>query len=145
MQSICLPQLVLTLGSLAHMSDYMLQCLRNDFRIAHILTCADYWVATLLDHRYKDNVPSLIPSLERDRKMRDYRRTLVDALLRAFPTDAGGQVEAQGEGRGGGRGRQRSCFSASTSEGRVSMADMSPRRNNRPQLLIWSVLAGGSI
>ena len=27
----------LPLGSLAHMSDYMLQCLRNDRRVAHIL------------------------------------------------------------------------------------------------------------
>ena len=116
--------LSLPLGSMAHMNDYMLKCLCNDCRVAHILTCADYWVATLLDPRYKDSVPSLISSLERDRKMRDYRRTLVDALLRSFPTDAGGQVEAQGEGRGGGRGRQRSCVSASTSEGRVSMADM---------------------
>ena len=106
------------------MSDYMLQCLRNDSRVAHILTCADYWVATLLDPRYKDNVPTLLPALECDRKMREYKRTLVDTLLRAFPTDTGGQVEAQGEGRGGARGRQRSCVTASSSEGRVSMAEM---------------------
>ena len=41
------------------MSDYMLQCLRNDSSVSHILMCADYWVATLLDPRYKDNVPTL--------------------------------------------------------------------------------------
>ena len=55
--------LSLPLGSLAHMSDYMLQCLLNDSRFAHILTCADYWVATRLDHRYKDDVPTIIPAL----------------------------------------------------------------------------------
>ena len=80
------------------MSDYMLQCLHNDSRVAHILTCADYWVATLLDPRYKDNVPTLLPALERDRKMHEYKRTLVKALLRAFPNVTGEQVEAQGCG-----------------------------------------------
>ena len=112
--------LSLPLGSLAHMSDYMLQCLHNDRRVAHILTCADYWVATLLDPRYKGNVPSLIHSLELDCKMREYKRTLVDAMLLAFPPDSGATVEAQGQGRvgggGGGRGRQRSQGTASTSE-----------------------------
>lgn len=126
--------LSLPLGSLAHMSDYMLQCLRNDSRVAHILTCADYWVATLLDPRYKDNVPTLLPALERDRKMREYKRTLVDALLRAFPNVTGEQVEAQGQGRGGARGRQGSCVTASSSEGRVSMAEMWKTFVNTPQL-----------
>ena len=40
--------LSLPLGSLAHMSDYMLQCLRNGHQVANILTCADYWLASLL-------------------------------------------------------------------------------------------------
>ena len=71
-------------------------------------------MATLLDPRYKDNVPSLNFSLEHDCKLREYKRTLVDALLVAFPPDSGGTVEAQGEGRGGGRGRQRSLGTAST-------------------------------
>ena len=124
--------LSLTLGSLAHMSDYMLQCLRNDSRVAHILTCADYWVATLLDPRYKDNVPTLLPALERDRKMREYKRTLVDALLRAFPNVTGEQVE--GQGRGGARGRQRSFVTASSSEGRVSMAEMWKSFVSTPQI-----------
>ena len=62
--------LSLPLGSLAHMSDCMLQCLDTDSRVAHILTCADYWVTTLLDPRYKDNVPTILPALERDRNAR---------------------------------------------------------------------------
>ncbi|KAM4044406.1 zinc finger BED domain-containing protein 4-like [Anomaloglossus baeobatrachus] len=103
------------LGSLAHMSQYMLLCLHNDRRVARILTSAKYWVATMLDPRYKDNVPSLLPSLERDNKMCDYKRTLVDALMTAFPADAGGSAESQGRGAS----RQRSCGIASTT--RVSM------------------------
>ncbi|XP_073399250.1 uncharacterized protein [Dendrobates tinctorius] len=45
-------------------------------RIAQNVTVADYWVAALLDHCYKDNVPSLPPSMEWDRKMREYYHTL---------------------------------------------------------------------
>ena len=37
--------LSLPLGSLAHMSDYMLQCLRNDCQVAHILTCTGWQVS----------------------------------------------------------------------------------------------------
>ncbi|KAM4032307.1 zinc finger BED domain-containing protein 6-like isoform 2-T2 [Anomaloglossus baeobatrachus] len=87
-------------GSLAHMSQYMLLCLHNDCRVAQILTSNYYWVATLLDPRYKDHVPLLLSSLERDSKMREYKRTLVDALLTAFPPDTGGSVKAKGRGRG---------------------------------------------
>ena len=54
--------------------------------------------------------------------MREYKRTLLDALLVQFPPGSGATVEAEGEGRG--RGRQRSRGTASTSEGRVSMAEM---------------------
>ncbi|KAM4047913.1 zinc finger BED domain-containing protein 4-like isoform 1-T2 [Anomaloglossus baeobatrachus] len=89
---------LLPLGSLAHMSEYMLICLRNDCRVAQILTSANYWVSTLLDPRYKDNLPSLLPSLERDNKMHEYKHTLVDALMTAFPPDTGGSVKAQGRG-----------------------------------------------
>ncbi|XP_073509759.1 zinc finger BED domain-containing protein 4-like [Phyllobates terribilis] len=110
----------LPLGSLAHMCQYMLLCLRNDCRVARIVTSADYWVAAILDPRYKDKVPSLLPLLERDCKMQEYKRTLVDALLTAFPLDNRVSVEEQGKGGS----RQHSWGTGSTSEGRVSLAEM---------------------
>ncbi|XP_077119145.1 zinc finger BED domain-containing protein 4-like [Ranitomeya variabilis] len=121
------------LGSLAHMSQYMLLCLRNDRRVARIVTSDDYWVATLLDPRYKDNVPSLLPSPEWDCKMQEYKRMLVDALLTAFPPDSGGSVEEQG--RGEGEKHQRSWGSITTSGGRISIAEMWKTFLSTPQLL----------
>ena len=66
-----------------------------------------------------DRELNLVKTSVTDRKMRDYKRT----LMIAFPPDSGGTVEAQGKGRGG-RGRQRSWGTAKTSKGRVSMAKM---------------------
>ncbi|KAM4019235.1 zinc finger BED domain-containing protein 6-like [Anomaloglossus baeobatrachus] len=112
----------LPLGSLAHMSQYMLVCLHNDQRVARIVSSADYWVATLLDPRYKDNVPSLLPSVERDRKMREFKLTLVESLLTAFPPDSGDSGKEQG--RGGEGSGPNNWSTGTTSEGRVIMAEM---------------------
>ncbi|XP_073415609.1 zinc finger BED domain-containing protein 4-like [Dendrobates tinctorius] len=125
--------LSLPLGSLAHMSQYMLLCLRNDRRVARIITSDDYWVATLLDPRYKDNVPSLLPSPEWDCKMQEYKSMLVDALLMAFPPDSGGSVEEQGRGERG--NRQCSWGTSPTSGGRISIAEMWKTFLSMPHLL----------
>ncbi|CAJ0944339.1 unnamed protein product [Ranitomeya imitator] len=70
------------------MVDFMLQCLRNDRRIAHILNTADYWVYTLLDPRYRDNLQSLITPLNQERKMREYPDTLVHSIVFSSPTES---------------------------------------------------------
>ncbi|KAM4019234.1 zinc finger BED domain-containing protein 6-like [Anomaloglossus baeobatrachus] len=113
---------LLPLGSLAHMSQYMLVCLHNDLRVARIVSSADYWLATLLDPRYKDNVPSLLPSVERDRKMREFKLTLVESLLTAFPPDS--EDSGKEQGRGGEGSGPNSWSTGTTSEGRVIMAEM---------------------
>ncbi|XP_075178562.1 zinc finger BED domain-containing protein 6-like [Anomaloglossus baeobatrachus] len=114
--------LSLPLGSRAHMSQYMLVCLHNDQRVTRIVTSADYWVATLLDPRYKDNVPSLLRSVERDRKMREFKLTLVESLLTAFPPDS--EDSGKEQGRGGEGSGPNSWSTGTTSKGRFSMAKM---------------------
>ncbi|XP_071995959.1 zinc finger BED domain-containing protein 6-like [Engystomops pustulosus] len=119
----------LPLGSLAHMSHFMLQCLRNDPRVARIVSSADYWVATLLDPRYKDKITSLIAPLKYERKMREYKCTLVEALLAKFPSSTETLVTAQE----GGGSQQPSRSTSINSGGRISMAAMWDTIFNSPQ------------
>ncbi|KAM4044875.1 zinc finger BED domain-containing protein 6-like isoform 1-T2 [Anomaloglossus baeobatrachus] len=78
---------VLPVGSLAHMADFMSRCLSNDARVVRILANTDYWLFTLLDPRYKENFPSLLPAAERATKMVQYQKALVEQLLQKFPSD----------------------------------------------------------
>ncbi|XP_066454148.1 vitamin D3 hydroxylase-associated protein-like isoform X3 [Eleutherodactylus coqui] len=63
------------------MADFMLGCLSCDPRVARILATTDYWVYTLLDPRYKENLPTLIPEEERGSRVLLYHRTLADKLM----------------------------------------------------------------
>ncbi|XP_069815317.1 zinc finger BED domain-containing protein 6-like [Dendropsophus ebraccatus] len=78
---------VLPVRSLAHMADFMLDCLSRDPRFIRILANTDYWLFTLLDPRYKENFTSLIPEEERSTRVMQYHQALVEKLIQYFPSD----------------------------------------------------------
>ncbi|KAG8542881.1 hypothetical protein GDO81_025918 [Engystomops pustulosus] len=85
----------LRVGTLAHMADFMLGCLSRDPRVQRIYSSTDYWVFTLLDPRYKQNLPTLIPGEERSVRMHEYQQALVHKLKQYFPSDsASGRVRS---------------------------------------------------
>ncbi|XP_077111455.1 zinc finger BED domain-containing protein 6-like isoform X1 [Ranitomeya variabilis] len=114
-------------GSLQHMADYMLQCLRNDRCIAHILNTADYWVYTLLDPRYRDNLQSLITPLNRERKMREYQDTLVNSIIFSSPSEsrAASALQSSSVRRGsGGSSAHRGSRISTSAQGKTGMAQL---------------------
>ena len=79
-----------------------LLCLSRDPRVIRILANTDYWLFILLDPRYKENFSSLIPVVERSRKMVQYQKVLVEKLLQKFAADnAGSRVCGSLGNRGG--------------------------------------------
>ncbi|XP_040182933.1 zinc finger BED domain-containing protein 6-like [Rana temporaria] len=75
-----------TMGSetLAGMASYMLTCLQSDMHITDIKLRDDYWVATLLDPRYKSKMGKFFEASERETKLRHYQSTLCSLLAAAF-------------------------------------------------------------
>ncbi|KAG8584060.1 hypothetical protein GDO81_008664 [Engystomops pustulosus] len=63
-------------------------------RVQRIYSSTDYWVFTLLDPRYKQNLSTLIPREERSVRMHEYQQALVHKLKQYFPSDS-----ASGRGR----------------------------------------------
>ncbi|XP_077150873.1 uncharacterized protein LOC143815503 [Ranitomeya variabilis] len=77
-------------GCARYMSAFLLHYLQHDPRIVKIRSNADYWVATLLDPRYKSKFGEIIPAIERDSRMQEYQQRLLQNLTSAFPQNTSG-------------------------------------------------------
>lgn len=77
---------VVSMGSetMAGMAGYMLTCLQSDKHITDIKQRDDYWVATLLDPRYKSKLGKFFDASEMEAKLRHYQDTLCSQLAAAF-------------------------------------------------------------
>ncbi|CAJ0951327.1 unnamed protein product [Ranitomeya imitator] len=75
----------LTTGTLAHMADYALRILKRDTRITKMMNDDDYWLACLLDPRYKGKLQNIMPHENLELILATKQSTLVDRLLLAFP------------------------------------------------------------
>ena len=74
-----------------------LQSLRKDPRICAIKEMDLYWLATLLDPRYKSKVADLILPAQREQKMKHLREALQKGLCNAFPET--GRLQNPGPGQ----------------------------------------------
>ncbi|VEL25005.1 unnamed protein product [Protopolystoma xenopodis] len=72
-------------GHLFYMAAHMQTCLRSDPRVCSIKDREDYWVATLLDPRYKGKVGEFLVPSQRERRMGQLRKALCSKLVEAFP------------------------------------------------------------
>ncbi|CAJ0931509.1 unnamed protein product [Ranitomeya imitator] len=72
-------------GTLAHMADYALRILKRDTRITKMMNDDDYWLACLLDPRYKGKLQNIMPHENLELILATKQSTLVDRLLLAFP------------------------------------------------------------
>ncbi|CAJ0929794.1 unnamed protein product [Ranitomeya imitator] len=75
----------LTTGTLGHMADYALRILKRDTRITKMMNDDDYWLACLLDPRYKGKLQNIMPHENLELILATKQSTLVDRLLQAFP------------------------------------------------------------
>ncbi|CAJ0950931.1 unnamed protein product [Ranitomeya imitator] len=82
----------LTTGTLAHMADYALRILKRDPRIIKMMTDDDYWLACLLDPRYKGKLQNIMPHENLEQILATKQSTLVDRLIQAFPAHSDGSV-----------------------------------------------------
>ncbi|XP_073435161.1 zinc finger BED domain-containing protein 6-like [Dendrobates tinctorius] len=80
----------LTPGTLAHMSHYALQILKRDRRIAKMMNDDDYWLASILDPRYKGKFQNIMPQENLDLILANKQATLVNRLVEAFPAHSSG-------------------------------------------------------
>lgn len=67
-------------GSISHMSAWMLHFLQHDPRIKAIKMNNSYWVATLLDPRYKTKLSTFLPPTQIESKMQEMETLLIDQL-----------------------------------------------------------------
>ncbi|KAM4025255.1 uncharacterized protein ACNLHF_025839 [Anomaloglossus baeobatrachus] len=72
------------------MSAFLLHYLQHDPRIVKIRSDDEYWLATLLDPRYKSKFCDIIPAIERDARMQEYQQKLLLDLNSAFPPNTRG-------------------------------------------------------
>ena len=76
-------------ANLRCMASLILQSLRKDPRVRGIKERDHYWLATLLDPRYKSKVAELILPSQREMKMKHLREALQKALCNAIPEPGG--------------------------------------------------------
>ena len=76
-------------ANLRCMASLILQSLRKDPRIRAIKERDHYWLATLLDPRYKSKVADLILLAQREQKMKHLWEVLQKGLCNAFPETGG--------------------------------------------------------
>ncbi|CAJ0967159.1 unnamed protein product [Ranitomeya imitator] len=67
------------------MADYALRILKRDTRITKMMNDDDYWLACLLDPRYKGKLQNIMPHENLELILATKQSTLVDRLLLAFP------------------------------------------------------------
>lgn len=84
-------------ANLRCMASLILQSLRKDPRVLRIKERDHYWLATLLDPRYKGKVADLILPSQREQRMRHLREALQKGLCNAFPET--GRLQTPGPGR----------------------------------------------
>ncbi|XP_068122102.1 zinc finger BED domain-containing protein 6-like [Hyperolius riggenbachi] len=72
-------------GPLFNMAAHMIRCLRQDPRIKKIKDRDDYWIATLLDPRYKEKLPEFIDPSQRKQRITQLTSLLKKKLIEAFP------------------------------------------------------------
>uniref|UniRef100_A0A803JA63 HAT C-terminal dimerisation domain-containing protein n=1 Tax=Xenopus tropicalis TaxID=8364 RepID=A0A803JA63_XENTR len=72
-------------GHLFYMAAHMQTCLRSDSRICSIKDREDYWVATMLDPRYKEKMAQFLVPSQRERRVGQLKRALCAKLMKAFP------------------------------------------------------------
>ena len=82
-------------ANLRRMANIMLQSLRKDPRIKAIKETDHYWLATLLDHRYKCKVSDLFPSAQRVHRIKSLEDSLKRILLNTFPDSR--RVQGRGQ------------------------------------------------
>jgi hypothetical protein len=79
------------------MASLILQSLRKDPRIRGIKEKDQYWLATLLDPRYKGKVADLILPSQREQRMKHLREALQKGLCNAFPETGRLQTPVSGQ------------------------------------------------
>ncbi|CAJ0968258.1 unnamed protein product [Ranitomeya imitator] len=67
------------------MADYALRILKRDTRITKMMNDDDYWLACLLDPRYKGKLQNIMPHENLEQILATKQSTLVDCLIQAFP------------------------------------------------------------
>uniref|UniRef100_A0A6I8QLY6 BED-type domain-containing protein n=1 Tax=Xenopus tropicalis TaxID=8364 RepID=A0A6I8QLY6_XENTR len=72
-------------GHLFYMAAHMQTCLRSDSRICAIKDREDYWVATMIDPRYKEKMAQFLVPSQRERRVGQLKRALCAKLMEAFP------------------------------------------------------------
>ncbi|XP_077321726.1 zinc finger BED domain-containing protein 6-like isoform X1 [Lithobates pipiens] len=83
-------------ANLRRMGSLILQSLRKDPRICGIKEKDHYWLATLLDHRYKGKVSELILPSQREHRMKYLEDALKRSLCNTFPDS--GRIQSNGKG-----------------------------------------------
>ena len=76
------------------MASLILQSLRKDPCIRGIKTRDYYWLATVLDPRYKSKVADLILPSQREQKIKHLREALQKGLCNAFPVGMSFEFES---------------------------------------------------
>lgn len=84
-------------ANLRCMASLILQSLRKDPRIRGIKEKDQYWLATLLDPRYKGKVADLILPSQREQRMKHLREALQKGLCNAFPETGRLQTPVSGQ------------------------------------------------
>uniref|UniRef100_A0A803JEL1 BED-type domain-containing protein n=1 Tax=Xenopus tropicalis TaxID=8364 RepID=A0A803JEL1_XENTR len=83
-------------SNLVRMGSFMLSCLLKDPRIKRLKEKDLYWVATLLDPRYKHKVAEMLPTYHKSERMLHFQTSLQNMLYNAFK----GDVTPHSRGRG---------------------------------------------
>ena len=86
-------------SNLVQMGSFMLSCLLRDPRIKRIKENDLYWVATLLDPRYKQKVAEMLPNYRKSERMQQFKTKLKNMLYTAYKGDVTAQRESN-RGRG---------------------------------------------
>lgn len=87
-------------SNLVRMGSFMLSCLLKDPRIKRLKEKDLYWVATLLDPRYKHKVSEMLPTYHKSEKMRHLQTSLQNMLYNAFKGDVTSGTHQHSRGRG---------------------------------------------
>ena len=86
-------------SNLVQMGSFMLSCLLRDPRIKRLKENDLYWVATLLDPRYKQKVDEMLPNYRKSERMQQFQNKLKIMLYTAYKGDVRAQRESN-RGRG---------------------------------------------
>ena len=86
-------------SNLVQMGSFMLSCLLRDPRIKRMKENDLYWVATLLDPRYKQKVAEMLPNSRKSERMQQFKNKLKNMLYTAYKGDVTAQRESN-RGRG---------------------------------------------